>query len=277
MFVGHIGAGLVVKRWEPRLNLGLLLGATLFADLLLWVLVICGVESVGAPEIVGAGRFLTFVFPYSHGLVASLLWSALAAIAGWLFATPRTPQRARLAWALALAVFSHFVLDLIVHVPDLPVFGHGSSVLGLGLWRHMPLALALELAFAATALGISLQAVRHSRARACLLGGTLIVAAAFTAAGPYIPGDPPPAAVLGLSSLTALTVVVLLGFVVEGRVGAMAVRHRAPGRDRALRIERPLQPSSNRETPNRQDAKIAARKVIGGVGDNGRGDRTDTA
>jgi len=229
MFVGHIGAGLLVKRLEPRLNLGVLLFAALFADLLLWTLVILGAESPGAPETSGAARFFTFVFPYSHGLVASILWSGIAAAAGWFLAPRGTSQRARLACALALAVFSHFVLDLVVHVPDLPVLGQGSPMLGFGLWRDMPIALGVELSFAAIALVLYLNATRLSRARAFLVCAIVVVTAALTAAGPYISGDPPPAVVLALSSLLTLIVVVLLGLVVEGRFKAVA---EPPARDR---------------------------------------------
>lgn len=222
MFVGHIGAGLIAKRIEPRLNLGALLFAVLFADLLLWVLVICGVESVGTAEATGSGRFFTFEFPYSHGLLSTGLWSVLAAGAGWAFAGPEAPRRRRLAWAAGLAVFSHFALDFLVHVPDLPVLGSDSPRLGLGLWRHMPLALAVELLIAGAALVVYLRTARLSRARTLLACGMVAVAAALTAVGPYIPGEPPPAAALAMSSLATLMLFVLLGFAVEGRVGVMA-------------------------------------------------------
>lgn len=221
MFVGHIGAGLLVKRFEPRLNLGVLLFAALYADLLLWTLVILGTESPGAPEASGSARFFTFVFPYSHGLVASILWSGIAAAAGWFLAPRGTSRRAKVACALALAVFSHFALDLIVHVPDLPVLGQDSPKLGFGLWRQMPIALGIELSLAAVALVLYLNAARLSRAKAFLVCAIVVVTAVLTAAGPYIPGDPPPAVVLALSSLLTLIVVVLLGLVVEGRSKVM--------------------------------------------------------
>jgi len=217
VFVGHIGAGLVAKRFEPRLNLGALLFAALFADLLLWVLVALGVESVGVPETAGAARFFTFDFPVSHGLAASILWSALAAAVGWFVVAPAAPRRWKLAAALALTVLSHFALDLVVHVPDLPVIGAASPKLGLGLWRHMEAALALELLFAAGALLLYLRSARLSRGRTFLAAGTVAVAAALTAAGPYLPGDPPPPLVLAMSSLATLAVFVLLGFVIDGR------------------------------------------------------------
>ena len=224
MFVGHLGAGLLVKRIEPRLNLGTLFAGALFIDLLLWVLVALGIESVGAPETTGSARFLTFVFPYSHGLVASVLWTALAATIGWLAVGPAAPRRTRLAIALGVAVFSHFVLDLIVHVPDLPVLGQQSPKLGLSLWRDMPIALTIELALAAVALALYLHAAHLARGRALLVLGTVAVAALLTAMGPYMSGPVPPARTLALSSLATLVVIVVLGFVVEGRFGVLAAR-----------------------------------------------------
>ena len=229
MFVGHLGAGLLVKRIEPRLNLGVLFVAALFVDILLWVLVLFGAESVGAPQSAGSARFFTFEFPYSHGLVANVLWSALAALAGWFLAAPAASRRTRVAWALGLAVFSHFVLDLIVHIPDLPILGEHSPKLGLSLWRHMPIALTLELLLAAGALAVYLYSARLSVGRTILICGTVTVAGILTAAGPYISGAPPPARILALSSLATLIVVVALGFVVEGRVGLTANRRNILG------------------------------------------------
>lgn len=229
MFVGHIGAGLLVKRLEPRLNLGVLLLAALFADILLWTLVILGAESPGAPETSGSARFFTFVFPYSHGLVASIFWSGIAAAAGWFLVSRGTSRRTRVAGALALAVCSHFVLDLIVHVPDLPVLGQSSPKLGFGLWREMPIALGVELSLAAVALVLYLNTARLSRAKALLACAMVVVTAALTAAGPYVHGDPPTADVLALTSLSTLIAVVLLGLVVEGRFRIMA---ESPARDR---------------------------------------------
>jgi hypothetical protein len=55
----------------------------------------------------------------------------------------RLPRRESL-W-LGLAVFSHFLLDLPVHTPDLTIAGNSTSRLGLGLWNNVPAAIALEL------------------------------------------------------------------------------------------------------------------------------------
>jgi hypothetical protein len=225
MFVGHLGAGLAVKAAEPRWNLGVLFAAALFADLLLWALVLVGAESVGAPLASGRARFFKFAFPYSHGALASAGWTLAAAALGWAVAGAGTPRRARLACALAIAVASHFLLDLVVHVPDLPVAGGDSAKLGLGLWRAMPAALAVELALAVAALAACMRRAPLRRWRGALLVTVVAVAGILTALGPYLPGEPPPATTLAASSLVTLAVIVVLGFVVEGRA-RWAVPHR---------------------------------------------------
>lgn len=219
MLVGHVASGLAVKVYEPRLNLGVLLIAALFPDLLLWVLVLLGLESVAAPRTLDTPRFFTFFFPYSHGLLASILWALLAATLGWLLAPAPLTRRLRLAWALVLAVSSHFLLDLLVHVPDMPVVGPASPKLGLGLWRHMPVAVLLEILLAAFGLVVYLRAMPLSRPKAFLAAVIVVVTGALSAAGPYVAGPPPGAAVLALSSLATLLIVVLAGFVIEGRAG----------------------------------------------------------
>ena len=78
MFVGHLGAGLAAKRLAPEVRLGVLFLATMGLDALLWIFVLLGLESVHFPASVGEARYPTFTFPYSHGLVASLAWSAIA-------------------------------------------------------------------------------------------------------------------------------------------------------------------------------------------------------
>jgi hypothetical protein len=224
MFVGHIGAGLVLKRVEPRLNLGLLVFAALFADLLLWLQVLVGMEFVLPPLESGPARYFSFVFPYSHGLVASIAWSVLAAVAVWWLAPPGMSRRVGLAVVVALAVSSHFVLDFLVHVPDLPVLSEGSPKLGLGLWAHMPIALAVELAFACAALVVYLRGSRLTRGRRWLAVGIVALTGVLTAAGPYIRGAPPSSNTLAASSLVTLLIVVLLAFALEGRVSVTTAR-----------------------------------------------------
>jgi hypothetical protein len=78
--------------------------------------------------------------PITHSLVGSLGWAVVVSIVAALV---RLPRRESL-W-LGLAVFSHFILDLPVHTPDLSIAGNDTAKLGLGLWNNVPLVLALEL------------------------------------------------------------------------------------------------------------------------------------
>jgi hypothetical protein len=121
MFVGHLGAGLAAKRLAPRLNLGVLFLAAMWLDALLWIFVLLGFEEVHVPASFGETHYLTFTFPYSHGMAASLGWSAAALVAvrawGW---------SGTAGLVIAGTVFSHFVLDALVHVAGLPLLGPGS-------------------------------------------------------------------------------------------------------------------------------------------------------
>ena len=77
MFVGHLGVGLGLKKVEPEVNLGLLFFATLLLDFLLGIFVLMGIEQVHVPADYASLHYLMFTFPYSHGLLASLIWAAL--------------------------------------------------------------------------------------------------------------------------------------------------------------------------------------------------------
>jgi hypothetical protein len=129
------------------------------------------------------------------------------------------PRRLRLAVVIALAVFSHFVLDFLVHVPDLPLLSDSSPKLGLGLWTHMTVAVTVELGFAFVALMLYLRGARLARGRTWLAIGIVALTGVLTVTGPYIPGPPPPPTTLAASSLVTLLVVVCLAFFLEGRVG----------------------------------------------------------
>src|SRR5919202_1789018 len=78
MFVGHLGVGMAMKKADPEVNLGLLLGAALLLDCLLGIFVLAGLEQVHVAPDYRDLRDVTFTFPYSHSFLASLLWSALS-------------------------------------------------------------------------------------------------------------------------------------------------------------------------------------------------------
>jgi hypothetical protein len=139
MGVGHLAAGLMLKKVEPRINLGVLFFATLLLDFLLGIFYWIGIEKAVVPQNYGQLHYLTFSFTFSHGLVTAIFWSLLT------FALAVSQENKRVGLILGVAVFSHFILDFIVHVPELPVTGPNSYKLGLGLWNHMAIALTIEI------------------------------------------------------------------------------------------------------------------------------------
>ena len=123
MFAGHIGAGLVMGRADRRINVGVLILAALLLDLLLWLFILLGWESASIPADFASSHQPHFTFPYSHGLVGSLAWSLLAALAAyWWFPRPGA-TKLRLAALVGAAVFSHWLLDALVHAPELAARG----------------------------------------------------------------------------------------------------------------------------------------------------------
>jgi hypothetical protein len=78
VFAGHIGAAMAIGRAERRVNLGVVVFATMFLDFVLWLLILLGWESATIPANFNTTHQPEFVFPYSHGLLASVGWSVLA-------------------------------------------------------------------------------------------------------------------------------------------------------------------------------------------------------
>ena len=142
MFIGHNAVAFAAKRVAPRTSLGVLMAAVMLVDLIWPILLMLGVEHVRIQR--GATRFtpLDFIdYPWTHSLVMGIAWGVLFAIV--YFAITRYGRGAIVAGA---CVVSHWVLDLIVHRPDLPLFPGGGPKLGLGLWNSPPATIAVESA-----------------------------------------------------------------------------------------------------------------------------------
>ena len=143
MFVGHYGVSFAAKKAEPDIPLWLLFMAVQLLDVIWAPLVLLGMEKVRiVPGFTATNPLDLYYMPYTHSLVAALLWSAVA------FMVSRAVWRAadqRAAFVIAGAVFSHWVLDVIVHRPDLPLYDNSAKV-GLGLWNVPQVAFGLEVA-----------------------------------------------------------------------------------------------------------------------------------
>ena len=67
-------------------------------------------------------------------------------------------------YAAALAVFSHWIFDLIMHTPDMPLWTDDSIKLGLGLWNNAAASYALEAVLLIGALWLYLRATQATSA-----------------------------------------------------------------------------------------------------------------
>ena len=142
MFLGHYAVALAAKRAAPRTSLGTLIFAAQWLDELWPILLLAGVERVRIVPGLMAANPLDFVsYPISHSLLMAIVWGAV--IGGIYFAVRRYVSG---AWIVALAVVSHWVLDLVVHRPDLPVWPGSATRVGLGLWNSIAVSAAVTSA-----------------------------------------------------------------------------------------------------------------------------------
>ena len=146
MLAGHFGVAGIVKAWRPALPMGALLVATQLPDLLFAPLAVAGIET-GAPAEEGLSGYgsLLISAPYTHSLVGNLVFALLVGVLVHVFLRERWGRDAGLV--LGGVVFSHWVLDLLVHRPDMPFLPGGAGdlpLLGLGLWEFPAAAAGVE-------------------------------------------------------------------------------------------------------------------------------------
>jgi hypothetical protein len=132
MFIGHFGVALGAKKVTPALSLGLLFIAAQFLDLLWPTLILLHIEHASiVPGITKMSPIDFTDYPISHSLLMSVIWGILFGAIFWL-----VKKDFRSAFILGLCVVSHWMLDIIVHRPDLPLYPGNSPKLGFGLWNY---------------------------------------------------------------------------------------------------------------------------------------------
>jgi membrane-bound metal-dependent hydrolase YbcI (DUF457 family) len=159
---GHFGIALAVKTADKKVPLLVYLAASELLDILALFFVALKIEQLGVIRTTlqeGVSRSTPGHHAWSHSLFMSVIWSLIAGVMGYLIYKDR-----RAASLLGLVVFSHWVLDFIVHPPNLPLSIFGSTKVGLGLWSTGPgmiLSMGLEIVLLAGGIAFYLKSTNR--------------------------------------------------------------------------------------------------------------------
>ena len=216
MFVGHYSVAFAVKSEKNRIPLWVLFVAVQFLDYIWATLVLLGIEKLRVIKGFTAGSMLDSYFhPYSHSLFTAILWSAIAAIAykpfcGWLGCIYKRSA----AFIVGLSVFSHWILDLIAHPGDLPIYDNTAKV-GFGLWNYRDTEFALEIAL--LVVGTFLYLIRNvmpiTRKTAVIAFGIVLVTVQI--GDTYVPRTPLTPKGTAMGVWVFYTLFVFIAFAVE--------------------------------------------------------------
>ena len=202
MFVGHYAAAFAAKALEPKTPLWTLAAGCQLIDIGWSSLIMAGVEHASADPSLQGSTLVLYDMPWTHSLAGAAVWSVGAALA--CIALLRLS-----VWSSVLvgfSVFSHWLLDLLVHRPDLQLYPHGPKV-GLGLWNYPVPEQALEIGLLAV-FGAAWTASRKAQSRTAWPAIAFI---AFLVALQIVAMlMPPPAGRIGFQSGLTILVVYLL-------------------------------------------------------------------
>ncbi|MDB6162209.1 MAG: hypothetical protein JWO04_5915 [Gammaproteobacteria bacterium] len=169
MIAGHFGLAAAIKWRERQAPLWALMLATVWLDIIFVPLFLTGVETIQpVPGTHGGYGAVIIRADYTHSLVGAL---GISAIFGGLTAVW---WGRRTGFVLGAVVFSHWLLDLVVHRADMPILpgGHGTLPrLGLGLWRFPNAAMSAELALVIAGAWLYWRAARETAASVPSLRG----------------------------------------------------------------------------------------------------------
>ncbi|HYG30620.1 MAG TPA: hypothetical protein VD887_10440 [Allosphingosinicella sp.] len=211
MLIGHYSASLAGRRAAPSVPLWAWIGAAQLLDILWCVFIMLGIERVApAPHVTEGLAFLDY--PWSHSLAAAAVWAGVTTqLARRAFGVP--PRAATL---LGLVVLSHWPLDWIVHRPDLLLAPGVGPEMGLGLWDHAAIELAVEIVLFLAA-GLWLRSLwRSQRRRLWPLSLFLLFgAAAFAGMRAAAPPTEIEPVLIGAMGLTLYLGFVLLAWIAE--------------------------------------------------------------
>lgn len=180
MIAGHFGLAAAVKSRERQAPLWALMLATVWLDIIFVPLFLMGIETIRpAPGTHGGYGGVIINADYTHSLIGALGISAIFGAIAAVWWGRRT------GFVLGAVVFSHWLLDLVVHRADMPILPGSQGTLprlGLGLWRLPNAVMSVELALVIAGAWLYWRAarevaasVRSHRARADLAALLVLV------------------------------------------------------------------------------------------------------
>jgi membrane-bound metal-dependent hydrolase YbcI (DUF457 family) len=186
MFVGHYGVSFAAQRMNRHIPLWVLFIAVQLLDVFWAPFILLGIEKVRiVPGITASNPLDLYYMPYTHSLIAALAWSA----AGYgLYRLWRRSAGGGAATLVGLAVLSHWILDFVVHRPDLPLYDNTAKV-GLGLWNRPALALGLEAALLFGGMWLFLRGRAGPKAGMMMFGIVMLAIQTVVFFGPPPPSD----------------------------------------------------------------------------------------
>jgi len=191
MFVGHYSVAFACRTERNRIPLWVLFVAVQFLDYIWATLVLLGIEKLRVIKGFTAGSMLDSYFhPYSHSLITAILWSAVAALIYTAVCSRHGCRYSKSASLIVgLAVFSHWILDLIAHPRDLAIYDNKWKV-GFGLWNYRDPEFALEIVLLAggIALYLARNPMRTIRKAALMAFGIALVVVQI--GDTYVPRTP---------------------------------------------------------------------------------------
>ena len=171
MFIGHFGAGFAGKKLDRTTSLGTYIMAAQWIDLIWPILLLLGIESVEIKPGISAVTPIDFVYyPFTHSLTGVIIWGVLFGLVYFII-----KKKIKTAFILCALVVSHWFLDLLVHIPDLPLIPGLELKVGLDLWNSLAGTLLVEGLIFTTGVYLYLRSTKaRNKTGKCALWGLIL-------------------------------------------------------------------------------------------------------
>ncbi|MBX2803214.1 MAG: hypothetical protein KTR31_36375 [Myxococcales bacterium] len=206
MFAGHYAPALLARRVAPEAPLWALLLAAQAVDFGFMFLGLAGVEGAALQQ--EAPRLVITEGVWTHSVPMTVVWSVAMGALAWL-----VTRRGAVAVAIGLVTASHWLTDLLVHTPDLPLGFVQEPAVGLSLWLYPPASWVLEvlLLLAATAW-LAPRLAPAQRRRVWGLTGILVLLQSLSE---WVLPPPITFSELAVNALLAYVLIAVVGWWVE--------------------------------------------------------------